>query len=197
MGGFLIPFLKEIGHDVCDFDLSVPGVSSISADLHKFGFTPRGVSTFSLRDGANLEHQRFYFDDWPYGSHSSAHLTGTHNPIMVAAAWAVMKHLGAEGYLDLARGIVRTTQAVVAGISAIDGLELVTDPEAGIIVYTSDAVDIFAVADGMTERGYPTGRCARPPSIHLNMELIEDDTLIPDYLDDLADVVGRVKARRS
>ena len=194
VGGFLIPFLKELGHDVPDFDLSVPGVSSLSADLHKFGFAPRGVSTFSLRDAANLEHQRFYFDDWSYGSHTSAHISGTHNPIMVAAAWAVMKHLGAEGYLDIAREIVRTTEAMVAGISAIDGLELVTEPEVGIVVYTSSRIDIFAVADGMTERGYPTGRCARPPSIHLNMELVEDDTLVTDYLDDLAEVVQRVTA---
>ena len=105
-----------------------------------------------------------------------------------------MKHLGAEGYLDIAREIVRTTEAMVAGISAIDGLELVTEPEVGIVVYTSSRIDIFAVADGMTERGYPTGRCARPPSIHLNMELVEDDTLVTDYLDDLAEVVQRVTA---
>ena len=194
VGGFLIPFLKELGHDVPDFDFAIPGVSSISADLHKYGFAPRGVSTFSLRDEANLEYQKFHFDDWPYGVHSSATFTGTRNPIMIVAAWAVMKHLGFEGYLKIAEGILRTTRMMVDGILAIDGLELVTEPEAGIVVYTSNTVDIFVVADGMTGRGYPTSRCARPPSIHLNMESIEDDTLVTDYLRDLADMVDSVKA---
>ena len=197
VGGFLIPFLKELGQDVPGFDLAVSGVSSISADLHKFGLAPKGVSTFSLRDGANLEYQRFHFDDWPYGSHTSATFTGTRNPIMIVAAWAVMQHLGVEGYLDIARGILRTTRMMVDGILAIDGLELVTEPEAGIVLYTSSTLDIFAVADGMSERGYPTGRCAHPPAIHLNMELVEDDTLVTDYLGDLADAVDSVKAGKS
>lgn len=196
VGGYLVPFLKKLGHELPDFDLAVPGVDSISADLHKFGYTPAGVSTFLLRDQANLDYQKFFFDDWPGGTYTVATFAGTRSATMIVAAWAVMKRLGEEGYLDIARGIVRATEMLVEGIAAIEGLELVTAPEAGIVVFTSGEFDIGAVAKGMTERGYAVSRCRKPPSIHVLIDPAEDDQLVEGYLTTLAAVVADVRAGR-
>ena len=197
IGGFLIPFLRELGQDLPAFDFTVPGVSSISADLHKFGYAPIGTSTFSLRDQENLKYQRFSFSDWPYGTHGGNTFTGTRGAMMSAAAWAVMKHLGGEGYLDIARGIQCATQIVVDGLTAIDGLELVTEPEAGVVVCTATAFDIFAVSEAMAERGYVTYRCKSPPSMHLLMDPIEDEAAVDDFFRDLAAAVADAKTGKA
>ena len=194
IGGFLIPFLRELGQDLPAFDFTVPGVASISADLHKFGYAPIGVSTFSLRDGENLKYQRFSFSDWPYGTHATDTFTGTRSAMASVAAWAVMKHLGVEGYLDIARGIQRATRMVVDGLEAIDGLDLVTEPEAGVVVCTATAFDIFAVSEAMAERGFMTYRCKSPPSMHLLMDPVEDETAVGAYLHALAAAVADAKA---
>ena len=201
VGAYLIPFLKKLGHELPDFDFTLPGVMSISADPHKFGYAPLGVSNFILRDSEHLKYQRFAFDDWPrgpYGADTSP--PGAQNAMMVAAAWAVMKHLGEDGYLDIVRGILRTTRMVVDGIGAIDGLEVLTEPEAGILVFTSHEFDLTAIEEGMAERGYrgyPTSRRQSPPVIHLLMDPIEDDRFVEDYLTALAEVVVEVRSHRA
>ncbi len=194
VGGFLIPFLKKLGEAVPDYDLNVPGVRSLSADLHKFGFTPTGVSTISLRHGEDVRHHRFAFDDWPYGNYTVDVFPGSKSATMIAAAWAVMKHLGEEGYLKVARELLRTQARLVEGVEAIPGLRLLTRPEAGIVVYTSDELDIGAVAEGLVERGHAIGRVKQPPAIHHLMEPSEDDRFLDGYLASLAEVVEEVRA---
>jgi sphinganine-1-phosphate aldolase len=194
VGGFLIPFLKKLGVDVPDYDLNVPGVCSLSADLHKFGFTPTGVSTISLKDAAHVAHHTFAFDDWPYGNYTVDVFPGSKSAMMIAAAWAVMKHLGEDGYLNVARGLLDTQARLVAGIEAIDGLRLLTQPEAGIVVYTSDDFDIKAVAEGLGERGHAIGVVKDPPAIHHLMEPVEDDRFVDAYLASLAEIVDEVRS---
>ena len=194
VGGFLIPFLKRLDEDVPDYDLNLAGVSSLSADLHKFGFTPTGVSTISLRDAANLVHHRFAFDDWPYGNYTVDVFPGSKNAMMIAAAWAVMKHLGEDGYLNVARGLLRAQRRLVEGVTAIPGFRLLAAPEAGIVVYTSDGFDIGAVAEGLIERGHAIGQVKAPPAIHHLMEPVEDERFVDDYLVSLAEVVEEVRA---
>jgi len=194
VGGFLIPFLKKLGVDVPDYDLNVPGVCSLSADLHKFGFTPIGVSTISLEDAAHVAHHTFSFDDWPYGNYTVDVFPGSKSAMMIAAAWAVMKHLGEDGYLNVARGLLATQAQLVAGVEAIDGLRLLTQPEAGIVVYISDAFDIKAVAEGLTERGHAIGVVKEPPAIHHLMEPVEDDRFVDAYLASLAEIVEEVRS---
>jgi glutamate/tyrosine decarboxylase-like PLP-dependent enzyme len=196
VGGYLIPFLKKLGCDLPDYDLNVPGVRSLSADLHKFGFTPTGVSTISLRHAEDVVHHRFAFDDWPYGNYTVDVFPGSKSATMIAAAWAVMKHLGADGYLNLARALLRTQKRLVEGVTAIPGLRLLAEPEAGIVVYTSDEGDVGAVAEGLAERGHAVGRVKEPPAIHHLMEPVEDDRFLDAYLASLAEVVDEVRAGR-
>jgi glutamate/tyrosine decarboxylase-like PLP-dependent enzyme len=196
VGGFLAPFFRRLGRELPDFDLSVPGVTSISADLHKFGYCLLGVSTFSLRDRALREHQQFDFDDWPYGPYRSVTFAGTRPTSPIAAAWAVLRMLGEEGYLEIARGILRTTQLFVDGIRRIDGLEVLFEPELGVLNVVSPAVDVIAVADELTARGWPTARFLEPPALHFLMDRVDDEAAIHELLRELAAVVEDVRAGR-
>jgi glutamate/tyrosine decarboxylase-like PLP-dependent enzyme len=193
VGGFLIPFLRKAGHAGPAFDFAVPGVRSIAADLHKYGLTPTGLSSFSLRASDDQRHHRFVFNDWPPGEYVTASLAGSRNAAMVAAGWAVLKNLGETGYIAKAEAVVKQTRALVAGITAIDGLRLLTEPEAGILVYTSDVLDIVAVADGMTERGFPSRWLQQPLGIHLMISPNGDLDTVRDYLDALVEVVAAVR----
>ena len=194
VGGFLIPFYKRLGEAVPDHDLNLPGVRSLSADLHKFGFTPTGISTISLRHGDDVRHHRFAFDDWPSGSMTGDVFPGSRTVTIIAAAWAVMKHLGEDGYLNIAREVLRTQARLVEGIEAIPELRLLVKPEAGVVVYTADELDIAAVAEGMVERGHVIGRGKEPAAIHHLMEPTEDDRFLNGYLASLAEVVGEVRS---
>lgn len=194
VGGFLAPFFRKLGRSLPEFDLSVPGVTSISADLHKFGYTLLGASTFSLRDAALRRHQQFDFDDWPYGPYRSVTFAGSRPSSPIAAAWAVLRLLGEEGYLDIARSILRTTDLFVEGIRGIDGLSVLFEPEMGVLNVVSDEVDVITVADELTERGWPTARFLEPPALHFLMDRVDDEAVIHELLRELAAVVRDVRA---
>lgn len=196
VGGFLAPFLRRLGRSVPEFDLGVPGVTSISADLHKFGYTLLGASTLSLRDASLRTHQQFDFHEWPYGPYRSVTFAGSRPTGPVAAAWAVLRLLGEEGYLEIARGILRTTELFVEGIGKIDGLAVLFEPEMGVLNVVSDEVDVITVADELTARGWPTARFMEPPALHFLMDRVDDEAVIHELLRELGAVVADVRAGR-
>ena len=197
VGGFLAPFFRRLGRTLPEFDLSVPGVTSISADLHKFGYTLLGASTFSLRDAALRAHQQFDFHDWPYGPYRSVTFAGSRPSGPIAAAWAVLRLLGEEGYLEIARSILRTTELFVEGVRRIDGLAVLFEPEMGVLNVVSDEVDVITVANELTARGWPTARFLEPPALHFLMDRVDDESVIHELLRELASVVGDVRAGRA
>jgi glutamate/tyrosine decarboxylase-like PLP-dependent enzyme len=195
VGGFLIPFLRKNGRNVRNFDFTIEGVDSISADLHKFGLVhPHGISTFSLRDAANLKYQQFDFDNWPYGRYAVKTFAGSRSGLAVGAAWAVMRHLGEDGYRKRAELVTRMAEILENGIKAIPGLRMLAPPEAGCFVYTSDEVDIVAVAEALTARGHDASWCKKPPAIHILLYPIEEIAPVADYLAALAEAVAEVRA---
>ena len=164
VGGFLAPFLRKLGRALPEFDLAVPGVTSISADLHKFGYCLLGASTFSLRDASLRAHQQFDFDEWPYGPYRSVTFAGSRPSSPVAAAWAVLRLLGEDGYLEIARSILRTTELFVEGVRGIDGLSVLFEPEIGVLNVVSSELDVIAVADELTAgAGPPPASWSLPP----------------------------------
>ena len=193
VGGFHAPFVKKLGYPVPDFDLGVPGVTSISADMHKYGFTAKGASTVLYQDAKYYRYQGFEFDNWPRGRYSTQTFTGTRSGGPIAASWAVLNYLGEEGYLELTRKIMRTKQALIEGINSIKGLEIWGDPELGIMTFGSHSFDIFAVADGLSDQGWFPNRLVEPPGIHLLITPIHEE-VTEEYLSDLASVVERVRA---
>lgn len=198
VGGFLAPFVRDLGHDIPDFDFAVPGVTSISADLHKYGYAPKGASLMLLRDRALLKHQTFTFSGWERGTYVSNTAQGTRAGGAVAAAWAVMNFLGKDGFRHWAQVIMDTVEKLTRGINAIPGLAVLEPHELCLFVYrsTDPALDIGQVAEGLTQRGWFVGRQAEPPGIHMHLNPVHAETA-DLYLADLAESVEdarRVKA---
>ncbi|MDE0434000.1 MAG: aspartate aminotransferase family protein [Bryobacterales bacterium] len=192
VGGFLAPFVKKLGNPLPEFDLTVPGVCSLSADLHKHGYTGKGASMVLFRDESRFQYSAHDFDDWPRGRYLTRTFTGTRSGGPVACAWAVLNFLGEEGYLRLARDTLRAQDLLIEGINSIHGLEICGEPELGIITFGSHQLDMFAVADGLDDLGWVTNRCTEPPGIHL---LLTPNHLsfVSEYLSDLATAVADVR----
>ena len=134
LGGFLLPWLKKLGNPIPDFDFSVPGVTSISADIHKYGFAAKGASTVLYRDEELRKHQYFAYTEWPGGLYASPTATGTRPGGAIAAAWATLQHMGQDGYLEIARKIMDISERVLVlnfGRTLVEGKpeEVQTHPE--------------------------------------------------------------------
>jgi glutamate/tyrosine decarboxylase-like PLP-dependent enzyme len=158
LGGWLLPFWERLGEPVPPWDLSVPGVTSLSADLHKYGWCFKGASVLLHRSKDLLRHQYFVYDGWPGGIYGSATTAGTRPAAPIAAAWATVSHLGEQGYLRLAGEVRDATRAFRSGIEAIDGLHITGDPVFGVMEIASDSVDLAAVGDVMDDRGWHLDR---------------------------------------
>ena len=194
-GGYIAPFAKQLGQPIPDFDFSLPGVRSISADLHKFGYCPKPASTVLYRNADDYSYQQFEFDEWPTGPFITPNLTNTRPGGAVAAAWAVMHHLGEEGYLEVTERLLNSVRAYKEGINAIDGLKVWGEPDLSIFTFGSDELDIFAVAERLTAKGWLVGLNREPRGIHFTMSMIHQPVR-EEYLADLAVAVADVKAGR-
>jgi sphinganine-1-phosphate aldolase len=169
LGGFVLPWIERLGRPVPAWDFRVPGVTSISADLHKFGYAGKGASVLLWRSMALMKHQFFVATDFPGGIYASPTLLGTRPGGPVAAAWAALRGIGADGYLELTRDALAAADAIRAGVRAIPGLVLLGEPESTIVAFAAapGGPDIYAVADRLEARGWAPDRQQRPPSLHL------------------------------
>lgn len=167
VGGILAPFVRECGYEVPAFDFSIPGVSSISADLHKSGFAAKPASTVSFRTRALRENARYIFDDWPSGTYASLTFTGTRPGGAIAASWAAMNFLGRSGYRELARQSMSARERISEGLRAIPGVSIHGAPPLYAFSWAAVGADMGAVAAGMARRGFLCGQTTTPPGIHV------------------------------
>jgi glutamate/tyrosine decarboxylase-like PLP-dependent enzyme len=167
LGGFLLPFAKQLGYPIPKFDFEVPGVTSMSADLHKYAYAAKGASVVLYRTKELRKHQFFAYTEWSGGVYTSPSMAGTRPGGAIAAAWAVLKYLGTEGYLQKAKSVMDTAQKLKAGIAAIPGLQLMGAPDVSIMAFKSDEVDVYALGDAMEARGWKLDRQQKPPTLHL------------------------------
>ncbi len=196
VGGFLSPWVRKLGHAIPDWDFSVPGVTSMSADLHKHGMAPKGASLMMLRtDALKQTHQIFDFREWERGPYVAYTMQGTRPGGAIAGAWATIRHLGEDGYLRCARMIMDTKKSLVDGVNAIPGLAVLEPSELGIFVTRSvdPGLDIGAVCDAMVAKGWFMGRQAEPPGIHMHLNPIHRDSW-RRYLADLRECVAATRA---
>ncbi|MGM0578068.1 MAG: pyridoxal phosphate-dependent decarboxylase family protein [Myxococcota bacterium] len=154
VGGFLLPFFRRLGAEVPPFDFSVPGVTSISMDLHKYAFTPKGASLVLYRTRSLRRHQIFACGHWTGYTVINPTVQSSRSGGPLAAAWAVLNHLGDDGYMDLAKRTLDATRRLVEGIEAIDGLDVMAEPEFCMVAATSDDFSVFHIVDEMKERGW-------------------------------------------
>ncbi len=193
VGGYFAPFARKLGYSIPDFDFSVPGVFSLSADLHKFGYCPKPASTVFYRNSEYHQYQIFDLDCWPRGRFTTPIFTGTRAGGAVAAAWAVMHHLGQKGYMEIADRVMKMTRAYIDGINSIEGLGVLGKPDLSIIIYGSRKFDMYSVAERLTMHGWLAGLCREPRAIHLMMSL-NHEPVREEYLADLTAAVEEVKA---
>ena len=167
LGGFLLPWIERLGHHVPRFDFRVPGVTSMSADVHKYGYGAKGASTVLYRDRDLRRHQFVAYADWPGGLYGSPSMCGTRPGGPIAAAWAILHHLGEEGYLRITRETLDTARRLVDGINAIPGLFVFGDPVGSVFGFGSDEIDVFALSEAMEARGWHLDRLQRPSGLHM------------------------------
>ncbi|MFP6665102.1 MAG: aspartate aminotransferase family protein [Deltaproteobacteria bacterium] len=190
VGGFLLPFLEKLGVEIPPWDFRVAGVTTISADVHKYGFATKGASIISHREKSSLRHQIFLFDKWPGGLYGSPALAGARPAAPIAAAWAVMNFLGEEGYLRLAGQTLAAAKALRVGIAAIPGLQIVGTPVASVQAFASDRFDIMAIGDVMDDLGWHLDRQKDPAALHM-MVSPEHEKVVEPFLADLRRAVEK------
>ena len=188
VGGWIANFVREAGWPVPDFDFRVEGVRSLSADLHKFGFCPKPASMIFYRDAAMQAYQQFSFDAWPSGLFATQTFVGTRPGGAVAAAWAVLKHLGRKGYRAIASDLMAMRARYFDDLTTIPGLKIRGAPHLLNVAFGCDDVDMLKVAALMSERGWLPGVVRAPPSLHLMMSMHHDAAREP-YVRDVADCV--------
>ncbi len=197
MGGVTLPMLERLGHAVPPFDFRVAGVTSMSVDLHKYGYTAKGTSVILYRSRELRRHQTFVTDNWLGGLYGSAAILGTRSGGPIAAAWAVMQHLGIDGYLRLTEAARRATEELVAGLRALPEIRLLAEPDTTLVAFACDgmgsdsAIDAFAVGDALWRRGWVCDQQKPPPSLHCTVNAIHAgkiDALLAALRDSLDEV---------
>ena len=188
VGGFLLPWAEELGHWATPWDFRVSGVTSISLDVHKLGFAAKGASLILYRNMDWLKHQFFVSTEFPGGVYVSPTMLGTRPGGAIAAAWAAIQHLGAEGYREIVGNLLEAAGRLRRFFSYTPGLEVVGDSRLNLIAFRTvdNQPDIFAVGDFLEKRGWMVDRQQMPPCIHL--------TVLPSNLPVLAQYEEDVRA---
>jgi glutamate/tyrosine decarboxylase-like PLP-dependent enzyme len=166
LGGFILPWGEALGYGIPPFDFRLPGVTTISADTHKYGYGPKGTSVLLFRDKALRRHQYFARPDWKGGMYASPGMGGSRSGGLIAATWAVMVALGRDGYLAKARKVFETAFAMQAHVKAQPALRLMGDPTF-CFSFTSDEFDVYHVNDFMKQRGWRFNGQQFPSAIHM------------------------------
>ncbi len=194
LGGWLLPWWERLGEPVPEWGFSVPGVTSMSADIHKYGYTYKGASVVLYRDRDLYQHQIFMYDSWPGGLYASSTSAGTRPGAPIAGAWATISHLGADGYLRLAERVRNATRGFMEGIGAIDGLAITHDPDLSLFEFGSvpfsdgsPGPDMDAVCDVMDDLGWNLDR--QQGGLHL-MVAPGHDKVVDQFCNDLAKAVA-------
>jgi len=194
LGGFLLPWAEKLGYPVPRFDFRLPGVTSISADTHKYGYAPKGTSVVLYRDAELRHFQYFTSTDWPGGLYFSPTFAGSRPGALSAACWAAMVSMGEAGYLRAAKAILETAAKIKQGIREIPELQLCGDP-LFVIAFMSDSLDIFQVMEQMTRKGWGLNGLHSPPAVHLCVTLRHTQPGVAEqFLTDLKQAVAYVKA---
>jgi sphinganine-1-phosphate aldolase len=200
IGGFILPYFRRLGARVPAFDLSVPGVTSISMDLHKYGYAPKGASVVVYRDAALRRHQIYACADWTGYTVVNTTVQSTKSGGPLAAAWALLRAVGDEGYLELARKTLEATRKIVGAIRETPGLRVLGEPEMSLVAFDSapGGPPVFALADAMKARGWlvqaQLSGCGSPANLHLTISaghLAVADRFVADLRAAVAEVSAR------
>ena len=194
LGGFILPWAEKLGYDVPPFDFRLPGVTSISADTHKYGYAAKGTSVVLYR-GTELRHYQYYMTtDWPGGLYLSPTLAGSRPGALSAECWAAMVSIGEQGYMEATRQILESASSIKKGIREIPELYVLGDP-LWDIAFASDTLDIYAVSDRMSKKQWGLNGLQKPPAVHICLTLRHAQPGVAErFIQDLKEAVEYVKA---
>jgi sphinganine-1-phosphate aldolase len=197
-GGWILPYLRRLGTALPDFDLSVPGVTSLSVDLHKYAYAPKGVSVLLHATEELRRPQYFAHADWPGYTMVNPVISSTRSGGPIAAAYATLRAIGDTGYLDLARKTRESVQILAAAVQDTKGVRLYAPTETSVVCLAADGVDLFVLADELAARGWHTqpqmSHADHPPTIHSTVTAAVHATA-RGFAPDLADAVAAASAR--
>ncbi|HEY8802402.1 MAG TPA: aminotransferase class V-fold PLP-dependent enzyme [Candidatus Dormibacteraeota bacterium] len=193
LGGFILPWGERLGYPIPKFDFRIPGVTSISADTHKYGYALKGTSVLLYRSSDLRKYQYFNFTDWPGGIYFSPGLSGSRSGGIVAATWAAMVSFGESGYLDVAKGIFETAATIRRGIDAIPELEVIGEPTF-LVAFRSPELNIYHVNDHLIAKGWRLNALQLPAALHFCVTRPNTAPGVADaFIDDLREAVEYAK----
>ncbi len=198
VGGMYLPFAKELGVDIPDFNLSVPGVTQLSMDFHKWGYAAKGASSILYNDGDMRDYQIWSWSGWTGYSVINPTVLSTKSGGPIAACWATLQHIGREGYLELVETCQNAAARIVAGIRQMPSLRILGAPKTNLFSIASETIDVFALADDMKARGWyiqpQFGFSNSPANLHLSVGA-SNAPLVDEFLADLGDCETSLRER--
>jgi sphinganine-1-phosphate aldolase len=196
VGGFILPWLEKVGEDIPLWDFRVPGVTSISADLHKYGYAAKGASVILYKSMNYMKHQFFITTEWSGGIYASPNMPGTRPGGAIAAAWGTLNKIGQEGYKEQARRTIAVAKDFRERINEVPELEVLGNPHATLLAFQSvdKNLSILAIADQMIAKGWWFDRQQSPASIHMTVMPNHADS-IDDFIKELTETIAYVKER--
>ncbi|CAL1538873.1 unnamed protein product [Lymnaea stagnalis] len=193
LGGFLLPFMEKAGFALPPFDFRVPGVTSISADTHKYGFTPKGSSVIMYSNKELRARQFFVQTDWAGGIYASPTLAGSRAGAVIAACWATMVHFGEDGYVDSTKKIISTTRYIVERLKKVPGLFIFGEPLVSVIGLGSKDFNIYRLFNALVEKGWNLNSLQFPSSLHVCLTMLHTQEGVADqFIKDVEESVNEI-----
>jgi sphinganine-1-phosphate aldolase len=192
LGGFVLPFVKKLGHELPAYNFSNRGVNSISADIHKYGYIPKGASVILYRNAELRSFQYYCYADWPGGIYATPTIMGARSGGAIASSYVVIKYLGLEGYLALMKKAIEATSSLIKGVNSINGLNVLGKPQATVFAFGSADVDIYFLAYELQSKGWYLDSQQFPPSLHMTVSPVHT-MIIGQFLEDLSVCTHKVK----
>ncbi|XP_053692149.1 sphingosine-1-phosphate lyase [Sabethes cyaneus] len=193
LGGFLIIFMKRAGYQIKPFDFSVDGVTSISADTHKYGFTPKGSSVILYSDKIYRHHQYTVTTEWPGGVYGSPTVNGSRAGGIIAATWATMMNFGLDGYVESTKRIIDTTRYIEQQLRKISNIYLFGTPATSVIAIGSKDFDIYRLSSELNALGWNLNSLQFPSGIHICVTYMHTQDGIADkFVNDVQSKVALI-----
>jgi len=200
LGGFILPWVQKSGIDggrLPLFDFRVPGVTSMSVDTHKYGYSTKGTSVILFRNEELRRHMFFVEANWPGGLYASPTILGSRSGGVIACCWASLVAIGQEGFLARSQAIWKTAQKIKEGIKKIRNLELIGDSPSQVVAFGSSSLDVYKVGDAMSAKGWNLNMLQKPAGVHIcctTPHIGIEETFLKDLADSVAIVAGNPNA---
>ena len=192
IGGFFLSYLKKMGTVVPEFNFNLPGVTSLSVDLHKYAYAPKGSSVLLYRNPEQRLSQYSVYSSWQGGIYASTTFMGTKPGGVVASTWTALNHIGDDGYLDLTKSTMSSVKKVINYIESNIHLELIGNPDMSLIAFKVKDNSTYELADLLNDKGWYIGRLQNPEGIHLVVSAIHSESIVKSFTNDIDDSLAEL-----